>query len=117
MNAAEIKTLKALKQAETLLNKYKQEYCDKMRRELKRLNAICKQCNVPDKHPTTQQQTKMALVHPSLVRDYPPTTDVFKCVEEVSRLSKAILEHKEVVLRILLKGEEDGLLSVATYAS
>eukprot|EP01061_Rhynchopus_euleeides_P020432 TRINITY_DN3322_c1_g1_i1.p1 TRINITY_DN3322_c1_g1~~TRINITY_DN3322_c1_g1_i1.p1 ORF type:complete len:1360 (+),score=526.71 TRINITY_DN3322_c1_g1_i1:117-4196(+) len=112
VNPTDIGSLKALKQAESLLTKYKQAYCDKMRRELKRLNTICKQCNVPDKHPVTQQQTKMTPVHQALVRDYPPTTDVFKCVEEVTRLSKAIFEHKDQVLSTLESARDEGLLSV-----
>ena len=116
-SAGEVRTLKLLKQAEANLVKYKQAYCDKMRKELKRLNQICKQCNVPAKHPVTQQQTKIQLVHASLVQDYPPTTDVFKCVEEVARLSKAIFDHKEVVLNILQHAQATGVLSRAMYVT
>eukprot|EP01064_Diplonema_japonicum_P010307 TRINITY_DN1759_c0_g3_i1.p1 TRINITY_DN1759_c0_g3~~TRINITY_DN1759_c0_g3_i1.p1 ORF type:complete len:1376 (+),score=283.45 TRINITY_DN1759_c0_g3_i1:87-4214(+) len=105
-----IKTVKSLKSAEITLRKTKQEYCDRMRRELKRLDTLCQQCKVPEKHPVTQQMCKMKSVHRSLICDYPPTTDVFQVVEEVHRLSTAILEHKEDVLRVLKSAYRQKLL-------
>eukprot|EP01063_Lacrimia_lanifica_P030820 TRINITY_DN4970_c0_g1_i1.p1 TRINITY_DN4970_c0_g1~~TRINITY_DN4970_c0_g1_i1.p1 ORF type:complete len:1390 (+),score=514.97 TRINITY_DN4970_c0_g1_i1:98-4267(+) len=114
IDPTDIVTLKELKSAEALLRKYKAEYCEDQRKELRRLNAICKECNVPDKHPVTQQLCRLPLSHKSLTVQYPPTTDVFRVVEEVKRLGSAILDHKKVVLKVLLAANKQKLLPPGT---
>ena len=110
INPHEVRTLKQLRSAEATLRKYKFEHCEKMRIELARLDGICKLCKVPERHPVTMQHTRMTAVHKSLIVNYPPTTDVFQVVEEVTRLSTAIHEHKEEVLRVLLSAMKQGLI-------
>eukprot|EP01060_Flectonema_neradi_P038377 TRINITY_DN801_c0_g2_i3.p1 TRINITY_DN801_c0_g2~~TRINITY_DN801_c0_g2_i3.p1 ORF type:complete len:1341 (+),score=283.95 TRINITY_DN801_c0_g2_i3:187-4023(+) len=111
LNHHEVRTLKQLRSAEATLRKYKFEHCERMRAELIRLDSICKTCKVPERHPVTMQHTRMTAVHKSLIVDYPPTTDVFQVVQEVNRLSTAIHEHKEEVLRVLMSAMKQGLIS------
>ncbi|KAJ9464349.1 Myosin-8 [Diplonema papillatum] len=105
-----IRNVKTLKAAETILRKTKTEHCEKLRKELKRLNMICRNCRVPDKHPVTQQTCKMKPVHSSLLVDYPPSQDVFLLDSEIKRLSTAILAHKDEVLTVLRSARKQGLL-------